>query len=285
MRNFFFTGLGSYASTALLAPLTAGALASACTISSPPLPDETVTEFCADYAKALCQLSNTSCEFDAAMCTTFQTNLCMTTVVAAQAESATRNYSQQAGNACINALNDAYGNGPPSIPASTLQMVNALCDKVVVGNQGSLKPCTGDNDCAGALVCAPYGTESVCAAVTPKSLGDPCADPGDECGDDSYCSGGATPQCIATPSTGGACSSTVPCGSADRCLEGVCAARADIGDPCATDGDCVSGFCDTYPPAVCTNGLTFARDSADCDGIEGTNEPVDSGAAPSEAGE
>jgi hypothetical protein len=252
-----------------------GAIAIACTLSTPPPPDQTVTEFCNDYAQALCQLA-TSCQFDATACTTFQTGQCMTNVGAQQG--GTRAYSQQNGKQCIDLLNSKYGGNPTSISATDLASIQAICGKVVVGDVASNKPCTGDNDCANGLTCAPYGTTMLCANVTQKNLGDPCVDPGDQCQGDSYCApqpGGAPPECVATPATGAACSAGITCGSSDHCVGGTCQARGDLSAPCATNDDCSSSapYCDTYPPAACTTGLTFGRGSADCRGIAGTNEP------------
>ena len=72
---------------------------------------------------------------------------------------------------------------------------------------------------------------------------------------------------------GSACSATIPCGPTDRCVGGVCAPRASVGKTCATNADCnaAAPYCDTYPPAACTTGLTFARGATDCTGIAGTD--------------
>ncbi len=267
MRIPFFAGLGS---------LATATIAAACTVSPPPPPDQSASEFCADYAKALCQISSV-CQFDASACTTFQTAECMTNV--ANAQTGTRQYNQPNGKACIDALNadGAYGGSPSMITAASLASISAICNKVVVGSQATNKPCTGDNDCSGTLVCASYGTSQLCAPIVQKNLGDICGDPGDECQGDSYCAmqTGAAPQCVATPTTGQSCSAAIPCGTSDRCENGTCQPRAGVGDPCTTSDDCgpAAPYCDTYPPATCVSALTFARGSYDCSGILGTNEP------------
>jgi hypothetical protein len=276
--------------TSLLGVLGISALtiAAACTTTDQPPPDGSVSEFCADYAKAICQISS-SCQFDPMACATFQTGQCMTNVTSL--ETGTRQYNQPNGKACIDALSGAYGGSPNTISAANLAMIATTCNKIVVGDQVSDKPCTGDNDCSGDLVCAAYGQTFVCAPITQRNLGDPCADPGDQCQGDSYCAAqsGVAPQCVATAATGGSCSASIPCGTSDRCLAGVCTARAGIGDTCATNADCspTAPYCDTFPPAVCTTGLSFARGSTDCQGILGTDEPTtgdDGGGLPAEAG-
>jgi hypothetical protein len=123
----------------------------------------------------------------------------------------------------------------------------------------------------------------VCASVTAKAPGDICGDPGDQCQGDSYCAPKpmAAPLCVPTPAMGASCSASVPCGSSDRCENGTCQPRALSGEPCSSNADCAASapYCDTYPPAACTNGLTFARGSIDCNGIAGTDQvpPPDGG--------
>jgi hypothetical protein len=264
--------------TRLVTELVTGAvgmISVACSLSTAPPPDQSVSEFCADWAKAICQLSNGPCAFVESVCAAYQTTVCMHSVSAAQ--SGTRQYSQSNGKACIDALNSAYGNSPSSISASTLAALNATCNKAVSGNQASDQPCTSDNDCSGSLICAPLVVQSgsVCASGTQKNAGDICG-PGDHCQGDSYCAPqtGAAPKCVPTPTTGAPCSPSIPCGSSDRCENGSCQPRALSGGLCASNDDCASSapYCDTYPPAACTNGLTFARGSIDCNGIAGLDQ-------------
>ena len=163
----------------------------------------------------------------------------------------------------------------------TLGDVAAICNKVVIGSAQTNSSCTTDNDCSGMLVCTAYGSMNLCGPLTMKNKGDPCADPGDECTGDSYCSqtGGdaGAPLCIATPAIGQDCSANIPCGSSAHCVGGKCAARADLNATCASNDDCASGYCDLYPPVGCTMGLAFARGSDDCKGILGTSQPDDGG--------
>jgi hypothetical protein len=267
MRTWLFTAIAGGAF---------GITAAACVVSKPSPPDENEGEFCADWAKALCQIGSGNCEFDVSACQTYQLAQCTNRIGTAQ--TGTREYNQPNGKACIDMLNGAYGGNPSSIPASTLLAIDATCNKVVVGTQTSGGPCTADSDCSGTLICAPEvgQNQSMCVSgVTPKNLGDVCADPGDQCEGDSYCAlpPSGLPKCVATAATGGLCSTSIPCGSSDQCVSGVCTARGGTGDPCQSNDDCsASLYCDTYTPAECTTGLTFARLSADCKGIEGVDQ-------------
>ena len=257
---------------------TIGMIAAACSLSTAPPPDQDITEFCDDWAKAICQLSNGPCYFDESVCAAYQNTVCMNFVNAAQ--SSTRQYNQSGGKKCIDALNAAYGGSPSAISASTLADLNATCEKAIVGNQALNQACSSDNDCAGSLVCAPVvGTSaSQCVSgVTQKTAGAVCADPGDQCPADFYCApqSNGSPTCIPTPTTG-ACSAAVPCDSSETCIKGTCQARLLVGATCTSSDECPTSapYCDLYPPAQCTNGLSFARGSDDCNGTAGLDQPV-----------
>jgi hypothetical protein len=262
---------------------TAGILtliAVACS-STPTPPDQTVAEFCADWAKAKCQIS-TSCQFDPAVCTSFQTGACTQFAQAAQA-TGTRLYSQPNGKACIDALNGAFGGAPPSIAASVLASIDTTCGKAFVGSVASHAACATDFDCTGGLFCVqvPGQSSRICATVTYKNVNDFCADPGDLCQGNSFCASTPQgPQCVATATTMSPCSATLPCGPSDHCVAGTCQPRATLGQLCASSADCSSSapYCDLYPSPIpptteCTTGLSFARGSIDCNGIGGTDEP------------
>jgi hypothetical protein len=250
-----------------------GTIAIACSSTpTPPPPDSTLTEFCTDWAAAYCQIS--LCNFDLDTCESFQTGVCTSFATAAEA-SGLRQYSQPSGLACVKALQGAFVGSSSSVSAATLASIDTICNDAFVGSQVVQKPCTDTYDCSTGLVCATVpGESSVCGVSSPKTLGDPCADPGDTCTGDSYCAASSLgPTCVATPASGTACSAAIPCGTGDYCAAGTCQALATVGQTCAATSDCVAGlYCDLYPPAACTNGLTFARGSIDCQGIAGSDE-------------
>jgi hypothetical protein len=268
-----------------------GVVAAACTLSTPPLPDRNETEFCADWANAICQLSKGPCSFSESVCATYQTGQCMNFVGAAQ--TGTRQFNQPNAKACIDALNAAYGGGGSgstwSVEAATLVDVSAKCIKVVIGTQPAGQPCTSDNDCAGTLTCAPLvgQNQSVCtSSVTPKDAGDFCADPGDECQGNSYCAAASgLAKCVPTPATGGSCSQSVPCGSTDACVNGTCQPRGLKGAPCTSNDDCdaTAAYCDAYSGGHCSTGLAFAPGSFDCNGVAGLSSGGGIAAGPPDA--
>ena len=60
-----------------------------------------------------------------------------------------------------------------------------------------------------------------------------------------------------------------PCIETLRCAGGVCVARLDLVEACATDGDCSSGFCEPYA-RVCAQDIRFAPNSDACQAVGGT---------------
>jgi hypothetical protein len=264
-----------------------GTIAVACTSATPPPPpDDSVAAFCSDWANAYCQLSSI-CQFDVPTCETFQTGACNAFATSAQA-SGNRTYSQPAGNTCINLLNSSFANGPSTLSAAALGTINDTCNLAFVGNQVVDKSCASDYDCLSPNVCGsvPGQTGGLCGPESAKVLGDPCADPGDDCQGDTYCAlvSGGVPACATTPAIGAQCSATIPCGTGAYCASnGICTASAGVGQTCTATTDCAAGlYCDTYPPAVCVTELTFARGATDCNGILGTDEPGNP--TPAEAG-
>ena len=261
-----------------LAAATISVTAIACSSASNPY--ATVDEYCTAYAKAICQVS-TTCQFDAGTCQTYQKQQCTAT---SQTATATRAYNSGNVQACINALNAAYGNSPTSVSQSTIQNYTQVCAKVFPGTVTQGNACQSNLDCVNAAdVCAAApGVQAVCATPTPKQVNDICADPGDECPVNSYCAAqnGGSPRCVSSQTTNQPCSASQPCDSNDQCVSGVCQPLSSQGEACSASTNCgttPSGqqmFCDLYtdpqaPTPVCVTSLTFARGSVDCLGIEG----------------
>jgi hypothetical protein len=259
-----------------------GALASAvlaCS-SSQPDPYATVSEYCAAYAKAVCQIGNTSCQFSISTCETYQTSQCSTAAAQSTASGALT-YTPGNVQACINQLNNAYGSSPSTIPIATLNQINQICGQVFVGSVGTGGSCQIDSDCnvSGEICATAPGQTAKCEQPTPKTAGAQCLDVGDQCPTGDYCdstTGSSTyGTCIAAQTTGDPCSATQPCDGNNSCVGGTCALLASEGAACSSNSDCASGlFCDTYtdsvtPTPACVSAYTFARGAVDCLGIEG----------------
>jgi hypothetical protein len=271
----------------LAAPL--GAIGGGC--SAAPTPYPTTDSFCQAKAAAICKIGSV-CQFDANSCQTYQVSQC--NLSAQKAMSAGRSYNQNNVQACIDALNAAYGSNSSSISASDIASYTATCDKVFGATAGHHAACTFDADCSnGGDVCAgaPGSTSKTCVTPTPKLLGDACADPGDVCPDSAYCAPQqGTSVCVSAASSGQSCSAAVPCAGGLHCVNGGCQALAGLTQTCTTTADCSQTptplYCDPFtnvlsPAPVCVGALTFARLSVDCLGIDGQGT---NGMAPMDAG-
>jgi hypothetical protein len=256
-----------------LAPgiFVAGVWACSSNNSSPPYPD--VQSFCNAKAKAECQIA-ALCAIDATNCENVRAALCVQDGSSATA-SGTRKYAAGNAQACIDAVNAAYGNNASKIPFDKLVGAGSLtdkCERVWSGSADKGQSCQSDYECAGSRICAPAGpgaTVRVCADSVQKNQGDFCSDPGSMCATDTFCTAqdGGAAQCLPAAQPGQPCGAA-PCVSADRCMNGFCIVRAKAGEACVTNDDCAAAapFCDPYAQNICTIGLTFATGAADCHG-------------------
>ena len=273
----------------LIAGLGLGALGiitAACSSSSSgnnnPYPD--VDHFCAAVAKAECQES-TNCGSDESQCETYRTKVCTQGTIIVPltpTDTLSRQYDSSKAQACIDALNGAFGNSNVQIKYDDLFKTGGLvdtCEAVFTGNVGNGSACTTNYDCtqAGEVCASVPGQQAACATPTMKALGSACADPGDTCATGNYCSNASgSDKCVAAETNGGPCKANDECVTGFHCVGGACAAVEGSGGACATNADCdptMAPFCD---PDVdkCAVGLGFLNGSFDCTGfLLGQNLP------------
>jgi hypothetical protein len=266
-----------------------GTIAVACSSSPPPPPDATIAQFCSDWGSAYCQPS--LCQFDVASCVTYQTGVC--NQFAAQATSSgNRVYSQPVGKACIDAINTTFAPTAQTVTAAALNTLSATCNAAFVGSQAAGASCSGNFDCQSGLICGTAPQAAQCGPATAKTLGEACGDPGDTCAVNTACTSTSNgPTCTAAPGVGSLCTTSAECGNGNFCDDGICATDLSQGMACAPTAACTGNpvfcagncnvgtgapalLCDVYPPAQCVSELSFARGSADCNGIAGLNLPV-----------
>lgn len=246
----------------------------------------TVSDFCKNYAAAICQIAVNPCGLDMDTCLTYQTGQC--TALQNRATTNTKRIftSGNTGD-CINKLKAAYGSTNP-ISASMQDSIETACEYVFQGpgkTGTSPDPCTTQFDCTGAtngsIICD--ATYHVCATKNTVSGTGPCMNTGDVCSTNFYCAPNSQNllNCTAegTSSAGSACTSA-PCDSNSRCLSGTCMPLAQPGGSCTVDSDCMNnGYCDAYgTAATCDDGLQFAKGSQTCTcKVEGANCPGSTG--------
>jgi hypothetical protein len=255
----------------------AAATLAGCSQTQPVDPLGDVAGFCEQKASGECQVAEV-CTLDVKVCTNARIALCMSDAASAMA-SGTRSYDENNAKACINAVNQAYGDMTQHVPYATLEgpgSIGDLCNRVFTGNLAQGTPCKTDYDCEGSGICAPVApqsTISVCAvASAPIALGGFCENPGSVCATDLYCAPqpSLADQCVAAAGLGASCANGVACVSAAQCgASQTCIARQGLGDGCSSDDQCdpsSAPFCD---PAdhLCSVGLTFAAGSFDCNGF------------------
>ena len=147
----------------------------------------TVSDFCNQYAAAVCQIN---CGPPMASCVTYQTGVCQTLAAQATAGGKRIFNSSNMGD-CISKLKAAYGSTNPITP-STQASIDLACNYVFQGKLALLTStdvCTTQFDCAGttngSIICDP--AQHLCATQLPKSVGQQCSDVGAVCATNSYC--------------------------------------------------------------------------------------------------
>jgi hypothetical protein len=281
MRNRLFIGLG------------AGVIAvlSACTVTTSN-PYATVDQFCAAKAKAECQIAST-CTISVSDCTSFRTQVCQGLVQAPNldgqsAAAGMRMYDSSKAQACIDALNGAYNSNTSKVAFSALfgsGSITDKCERVFSGAAAQDGTCTSDYDCANNRICVPDppGSMTLGCATPVQPQNGYCATPGTQCPMDQFCPVGGTgaPKCQPSAVSGQACNANTPCVSTQRCVGGSCAARAALGEGCATNGDCApdAPYCDVYatPAPKCAVGQSFAGGAYDCNEFTSAGQPADAG--------
>ncbi len=237
-----------------------------------PLAD--VSGFCQAKAKAECQVTAV-CAIEPDVCAPYRASLCNADATSATA-SGVRKYVLGNAQACLDALNTAYGSGSSKVLYSQLVgpgSITDTCERVFSGSATTAESCESDYDCANEGICAPVApgaTEMVCAPqVAAVQL---CANPGSVCPTNTYCALQPTgaAECVAAAAAGQACGASMPCVSDQRCGEGTCVDRVGPGGACVTSADCgaTDPYCDPNAGSICTIGLTFATGADDCRAYE-----------------
>lgn len=244
---------------ALTLALALAALAS-CRDEPKPL---TPNEYIAQRAEIECAAISSACLMPASTC-----------MVGRQAQHAAE-YQNAMGNlrefvpgnaeACLDKVGEVYGKlnqGMVALLGSDYLAMQAVCANVYRGAKAAFEPCTSALDCETPLIC----DKGFCGAAKLVEAGAGCANIGEYCSPGAFCRP-STPAgvwfCSAKVGAQGYCDDATPCLENLRCSANVCAARLETGLPCATDGDCGTGFCEPYA-LKCANDIRFASGTPAC---------------------
>lgn len=179
-----------------------------------------------------------------------------------------REFVPASAEACLDKVSDVYGKlnqGAVALAGSEYLAMQAVCADVYRGTKAAYELCASTLDCEAPLIC----DKGFCGAAKLVDPGAGCANIGEYCPPGSYCSG-ATGVWFCSPKVAaqGYCDDATPCLESLRCSANACTARLEIALPCASDGDCASGFCEPYA-LKCANDIRFASGTPACIAVGG----------------
>jgi hypothetical protein len=233
-----------------------------------------VSDFCKQYADAICQIA-TTCGITMDTCTTYQQAQCTAMAIAATETPSKRVFTPGNTGNCISKLKSAYGGSTPVITPSLQAGIDLACGYVFQGpGKVDTDTCGTQFDCAGAtngsIICDQ--TRHLCATSMTISGTGQCSANGAVCSTNFYCAtntagvSACTAEGSATSNPPSPCSATMPCDSNSRCVNGACAVLVVAGGACTANSDCANGgYCDPYGgSATCDLGISFAKGSQQC---------------------
>jgi hypothetical protein len=229
--------------------------------------DITEDEFCTTVAKRECAAVVMSCQKpDPAPCEAIRLTACKS--FATSAKGGTRAFRADGADACFNQISSTYGK--TLIKAEDLDALADTCSQVFAGMGKPNDACTVDLDCEPSLIC----DRKRCGPKRGISSGGNCGNPGETCPDTEYCKpADGISVCTKRQDKGAACTDALPCLPTLRCDAGACVDKLAFDQPCQSDEQCQSAYCDPYPaagmPRTCALGLGFARSSPSCDAYFG----------------
>jgi hypothetical protein len=204
--------------------------------------------FCSSKAETLCaNLATSHCGASVDACKSKQASVCNASASAAQSQG--RAYKSGAVQACLDKLNEVYGDSGTHITPTGETEATDVCDRVFRGSKALMTPCANTFECDGSLIC-----DGVCATKETVGLMGGCGNAGQVCDDATFCAPlGGKNFCVAKKVDGDICDAKSPCVTADRCVNH-CVPKVTVGQPCDNDGECANEapYCDlTSTPHQC----------------------------------
>lgn len=231
----------------------------------------TVATFCDQLATKECaSKAALNCGETAAVCKAARLTACTAwTSGVVAAFPVTRPFNAGGISACVNKVGTVYDKSP-IVPADKAD-AQATCERVFSGSKKKNEACTNDYECTSGLICDP--ALLACAPKANLQVGDACGVvPGQFCNTGLYCTlpvGMTIKVCVARKAMGEMCDAATPCVETLRCsaTTATCAKKADNGEACANDSDCLPAapYCDTYfTPTTCDTGFIPSRTAPEC---------------------
>jgi hypothetical protein len=222
-------------------------------------------QFCQDWAKAACNDEVVSvCQAEGPdECRQSQEDACRKLV--------TDDFSDAKGQACIDAVGDAYEDANlRDEELATVLRLAAPCDQLLKGTKGTGDSCTKRSDCD-----APSGFDCVkkadkatgtCQIPEITGAGRKCDADQKTCEPGFYCDGD---NCVEAGDVGDDCTIPEQCGETSYCNDlGECAERAATGESCSSDTECTTGICYEFDgDQECTDRIVVSRSEPICDDL------------------
>jgi hypothetical protein len=225
----------------------------------------TANEYFQKRAQIVCDALSSACLVTTSACSTSQ--LASYTAEYQAALASFRDFIPSNAEACLDKVHAVYGKGGQgslSIRAADYLAMQATCARVYRGTSAAFGPCQVDADCLDGLVC----DKGYCGTAKMVSQGSQCANIGEYCPQGFYCgNSGSVWFCAARVGALADCTVS-PCLESLRCSGGVCVTQLGIGEPCALDSDCTSGFCEPFA-GKCAADVQYANGSAACIAVTG----------------
>lgn len=195
--------------------------------------------FCVAKAAEECKAVAAVCTVSEDTCKNARKSACMTATGVATGQG--RTYTAGNADACIAKTAEVYKDRV--IDAAKEESFKLACERVFAGAKKKSDACSNEFDCAGSLVCDL--DKGFCADQVDKKENDPCNNPGDICGKGFYCQQRGTSKfCSPKNKVGDSCNvKEAPCLEDLRCNGTSCVALQKAGDPCDTNEECTTSFC------------------------------------------
>lgn len=198
----------------------------------------TVESYCAAIAAEECKAVAATCSVTDERCTLAREGAC--SAAAQTAASEERTYRPENAEACIDKTREIYQDRV--IDRAKEEALRAACALVFRGTKARSEACTHQYDCEAPLVCDT--DKGFCAEKVERHDKDPCNNPGDICAKGLYCKGEGTKFCTPKGKLDESCNLTdVPCLEDLRCNGSRCVGLITPGEPCDTDAECTTGYC------------------------------------------
>lgn len=245
-----------------------------------PNPLATVSGFCQAWAELACtqEVVDLCAADDINACQSGQSDFCESIVPSS-------GYDPKYAKDCLRAVERAFAG--TSLDAEQLIVVRQLggeCSRLIRGSAEVGDACRQDTDCdtiAGYLCVTRPGGEGTCQVPEVVEAGKPCSNAAVVCEEGNYCNGR---NCIERLPEDEACIDTQECAADLRCEggdtgeggasgagedTGTCVPRITGLDPCQSNDDCASGYCEQSGTAAgeCFTTLQFGRREPICEDL------------------